>query len=85
MWWHGPGWGPGYGWWLMPLFGIIFLIIALIVVSRFFGRGGGPWCGGHEARTAADERLEELIREIKALKEEVKELKESGRRGGGQT
>jgi len=33
MW--GPGWGPMYGWWVMPFFGIIFLVIVLLIVTRF--------------------------------------------------
>ncbi len=80
MWWNGPGpgWGPMYGWWIMPVFGVLFLIIVLLIVSRFFG--GGTWfCN----RPPADKEkgIEELRKEIKALRDEIKELKEKGHKG----
>jgi len=69
MW--GPGWGPMYGWWVMPFFGIIFLVIVLLIVTRFFG--GGGFCN----RPPVDRGngIEELRREIKALRDEISELK----------
>lgn len=44
MWWNAQGWGPMYGWWFMPFFGIIFLLLMLFIVRRFFGAGGW-FCG----------------------------------------
>lgn len=76
MMWNGPGWGPMYGWWIMPFFAIIFLVLVLLIVSRFFGAGG--FCG----RTPADRDsgIEELKKEIKALREEIRELKDKDKK-----
>jgi len=71
MWWNGPGWGPMYGWWIMPFFGIIFLVLVLLIVSRLFG--GGGFCGRPPANRDGD--IEELRKEIKALRDEIRELK----------
>ena len=60
-----------YGWWIMPFFGIIFLVIMLLIVSWFFG--GGGFCGRPPADR--DSSIEELKKEIKALREEIRELK----------
>jgi uncharacterized membrane protein len=72
MWWNSPGgWGPMYGWWIMPFFAVIFLLIVLFIVSRFFG--GGGFCG--RPNSDRDSDTEELRKEIKALREEIRELK----------
>lgn len=69
MWWNSQGWGPMYGWWIMPFFGIIFMVLVLLIISRFFG---GGFCG----RPPSDrDSIEELRKEIKALRDEIKELK----------
>ena len=68
MW--GPGWGPMYGWWVMPFFGIIFMVIVLLIVSRFFG---GGFCGRPPADR--DSGIEEIKKELKALRDEISELK----------
>ncbi len=77
MWWNGPGCGPMYGWWFMPIFGILFLLIFLFVIGRFFG-GWGGFCGRPPADR--DSSIDELRREIKALRDEVKELKDKDRK-----
>lgn len=77
MWWNGPGWVPMYGWWIMPIFGILFLLIFLFIFSRFFG-GGVGFCGRPPADR--DSGMEELRKEIKALRDEVKELKDKDRK-----
>ncbi len=64
-----------YGWWIMPLFGIIFLVLVLLIVSRFFS---GVFCG--RPPVDRDSSIEELRKEIKALREEIKELKNKGRK-----
>ncbi len=59
-----------YGWWIFPFFGFIFMVLMLLIVSRFFGRGG--FCRPPSGR---DEGIEELRKEIKALRDEIRELK----------
>lgn len=72
MWWNGPGWGHVYGWWFMPLFGIVCMVIFLYVISRIFGSGG--FCGKYPL--ANDQgNMDELKNEIRELREEVKVLK----------
>lgn len=76
MWWNGPGpgWGPMYGWWIMPIFGILFLIVVLLIISRFFG--GGRFCGRPRTdRTAEDDDIQDLKKEIREIKDEIRELK----------
>ncbi len=69
--WNGPGWGPMYGWWIMPFFGIIFFVLFLLIASRFFG--GSGFCGRPPADR--DSGIEEIKKEIKALRDEIRELK----------
>ncbi len=66
-----PRMGADVCWWFMPIFGILFVLIVLFVIGRFFG-GWGGFCG----RPPADrDSLDELRKEIKALRDEVRELK----------
>jgi len=67
-----------YGWWIMPFFAIIFLVLVLFIVSRFFG-GGGGFCG--RPPSDRDVGIEELKNEIKALREEIRELKNKEGKG----
>lgn len=69
MW--GSEWGPMHGWWAMPFFGIIFLVIILLIVSRVLG--GGGICGRSPADR--DRGMEDLQKEIQALRSEIRELK----------
>ncbi len=77
MWWNGPGWGPMYGWWVMPFFGIIFLVLVLLIVSRFFS--GGSFCGRPPADR--DSSIEDLKKEIQSLRREIRDLKNKEGKG----
>lgn len=55
----------------MPFFGIIFLVLMLLIFSRFFS--GGGFCGRPPADR--DSGIEEIKKEIKALRDEIRELK----------
>jgi uncharacterized membrane protein len=69
-----------YGWWVMPVFGIIFLVLVLLIVRRFFGAGGG-FCGKPPA--GRDSSIEELKKEVQALRDDIRELKEKERKEKG--
>lgn len=71
MWWNGPGCGPVYGWWIMPILGIFFLLIFLFIFGRFFGAG---FCGRPPAGQRDDEALTVLKKEIQELKDEIRKL-----------
>ena len=80
MGWYGPTWGPFMGWWIMPLFGIVFLLICLFVLSRFMRGGSGSGCmmpkdHANTDRTKNDEKIDELKKEIESLREDVRNLK----------
>ncbi len=67
-WWNGPP--PMWGmWWIFPLVGLIFVIVMLFAISRFFG-GGFGFCGGRRY-----DEIEDLKREMRDLKEEVAKLR----------
>ena len=59
-------WGMG---WIFPLIGLVFIIVVLFAISRFFGRGGG-FCGGRRY-----DEIDDLRREIRDLKDEIAKLK----------
>ena len=67
-WWNGPP--PMWGmWWIFPLVGLIFVIVMLFAVSRFFG-GRFGFCGDR-----GYDEIEDLKSEIRDLKEEVAKLR----------
>ncbi len=47
------------------------MVLMLLIVSRFFGRGG--FCS--RPPSDRDEGIEELRKEIRALRDEIRELK----------
>ena len=76
MWWDHGGWGPMYGWWFMPIFGLLFMLIFLYVMFRIFNRDRysyGPFSDRHPGSNQEQEKLRE---EVKALRREVKELRQ---------
>ena len=79
MWCNGPIWGPWYGWWMMPLFGIVCMVIFLYAIGKIFGNSGfrGPFaCGRHD--TGKDQaNTEDLKEEVRALRAEIQALKEN--------
>lgn len=81
MWCNGSVWGAGYGWWFMPLFGIICMVIFLYFISKMFGnsslRDSFP-CGKH-ASGKDQNNIAELKREIRELRTEILALKENKR------
>jgi len=61
-----------HGWWMfMPFFWIIFIIICVLFMSRFFG---GGFCG--RGRSGHDSGIDDLKKEIQALRDEIKGLKD---------
>lgn len=80
MWGYGPGWGHMYGWgWIMPLIGIVFMVVFLLIIYRIFSSGGG-FCGHTPAdRSRDNESIEELKKEIRSLRDEIRELKNNNK------
>lgn len=74
--WNGPGWGPMHGWWIMPFLVVICLALLLFILSRLFGSGG--FCG--RPPTDRDSGIEELKKEIEAMRQEIRELKEKNKK-----
>ena len=67
-WWNGPP--PMWGmWWIFPLIGLVFVIVVLFAISRFFG-GGAVFCGSRRYN-----EMEDLRREMRELKEEIANLR----------
>lgn len=79
MWCNGPMWGPGYGWWFMPLFGIVFMVVFLYAISRIFGTSGfrGPFACGRQDSGKDQGNTEDLKEEVRALLAEIQALKEN--------
>lgn len=74
--WNETGWGPMMygGWWFMPLFGIIFMLICFFLFSRFFSAGGNM-CQRKDQQGNMHDIIAELRREIHDLRMEIHELR----------
>ena len=74
--WNYGGWGPMYGMWFMPIFGLLCMLIFVYVITRILNRNGG--CCGQSNQTPPPENpvQDELLEEIQALRREVEELRE---------
>lgn len=72
MWWNGQ-WGHMYGgWWLMPVFGLLCMVIFLYAVSKIFGNGP---CRRPSPRTDDQESINSLKKEIQELRREIQTLR----------
>jgi len=69
MWWNGSGWGM-HGWWFMPIFGIVGMVIFLYLFARIFGA-----LGCSRERPTDRQELEELRREVRELRAEIRALR----------
>ncbi len=72
-WWGHPMWSLG---WIFPLIGLAIALVFVVVMARAMTRGGGFMCM-HRPRHEPDARVDELLREIRELRDEVQELKTS--------
>lgn len=71
--WGPPMWGFG---WIFPLVGLSIALVFVVAMIRFMSRGGGFACmGGH--RTDESDKVAALSREVRELREEIKQLKAS--------
>jgi hypothetical protein len=76
MWWNQAGWGPMYGMWFMPIFGLLCMLIFVYFISRIFNRNGGC-CGPMSQDPPAPPSQDALLEEMRALRREVEELRKN--------
>ena len=60
-------------WWIFPLLGLLVCLGMIVMMVRAMRGGAGPMCMRHHAQGADD--TAELRRELRELREEVKQLK----------
>lgn len=75
MW--GSYWGPpwvGFSW-MFPLIGLFFMVIMIVFCVRMIGgMAGCAGMGGHGGHRTVE--IDDLRREVQALKEDVRKLRE---------
>ncbi len=73
MWWNGSGWGHMHGgWWFMPIFGLLCMVIFLYVIRKIFGNGS--FCHRYHPQADDQESINSLKKEIQELRKEIKTL-----------
>ena len=76
MWGPGPWGAPMWGfWWIFPIVGLTVCVVFVIAMVRAMSGGRGFVCMGDHRRHAGDD--DDLRREIRELREEIKQLKGS--------
>ncbi len=78
MWWNNGGWGPMYGMWFMPVFGLLCMSIFFYVVLRILNRERDSF---NRIIPHISQKQDELLNEIKALRNELDELRKNQNRG----
>ncbi len=71
----GPPWG-GFGW-MFPLIGLLFMVVMVFVCIRMMGGMSGFGCMGRHGGHSPGE-AEDLRREVRELKEEIRKLRARG-------
>ncbi len=74
--WNYAGWGPMYGMWFMPVFGLLCMLVFVYFISRVFNGNGGCCRPSGQDTSAENQDQKELLEEIRALRREVEELRE---------
>jgi hypothetical protein len=60
-------------WWIFPLIGLLICLVFVVAMARSMGGRGFMCMGDH--RSQASEDVTDLRREIRELREELKQLK----------
>lgn len=74
--WNYGGWGPMYGMWFMPVFGLLCMLVFVYFISRVFNSHAGCCRPSRQDTSAENQDQKELLEEIRALRREVEELRE---------
>jgi len=75
--WAGYWGAPWGGWgWVVPLIGLVFMAVMVFVCVRMMAGMGGSGCMWSRRHPSADD-TEALRRELRALKEQIEQLRET--------
>ncbi|MCF8057010.1 MAG: hypothetical protein K9K37_10275 [Desulfocapsa sp.] len=77
MWWNHGGCEPMHGWWYMPSFALLYLLVLIYIVARFFIQDKNrqdSFLGQHPEND--HERDDDQLNSIKTLPHQVKELRQ---------